>query len=70
MDVAAINSYDDCRVLARFAEGVVLVLKANSSRRDSTRDTIQELRASNVRVLGTVLNQRTFPIPDRIYKHL
>jgi len=51
-------------------DGVVLVIKANSSRRDSARDAVQELRSANVRVLGAVLNKRTFPIPERIYKRL
>jgi Mrp family chromosome partitioning ATPase len=57
-------------VLGHLVDGVALVLKANSSRRDSARDIIQLLQSSNVRVLGAVLNQRTFPIPERIYNRL
>jgi len=70
LDVAALNTSNDGVVLGNLADGVALVLKANASRRDSTRDLIQLLQASNVRVLGAVLNQRTFPIPDRIYSRL
>jgi len=70
MDVAALNTSNDGVVLGHLVDGVALVLKANSSRRDSTRDLIQLLQASNVRVLGAVLNQRTFPIPERIYSRL
>lgn len=70
MDVAASNTCNDSTILGGFSEGVVLVLKANSSRRDSTLETIQGLQASNVRVLGAVLNQRTFPIPEALYKRL
>ena len=70
LDVAALNASNDGVVLGHLVDGVALVLKANSSRRDSTRDTIQLLQASNVRVLGAVLNQRTFPIPERIYNRL
>jgi Mrp family chromosome partitioning ATPase len=47
-----------------------MVLKANSSRRQTARQTVEELQAGNVKVLGAVLNQRTFPIPDAIYKRL
>jgi Mrp family chromosome partitioning ATPase len=46
------------------------VLKANSTRRDATREIKQQLQAANVRMLGAVLNQRTFPIPERIYNKL
>jgi len=28
------------------------------------------LKAANIPVLGAVLNQRTFPIPDNIYNRL
>jgi protein-tyrosine kinase len=70
MDVAPLNNCNHSMVLGGLSDGVVLVLKANSSRRDSTREAIQQFQAANVRVLGAVLNQRSFPIPERIYKRL
>ena len=56
--------------LGRAAEGVVLVLKANSSRREAARKAVQDLQNAGVRILGAVLNQRTFPIPQAIYNKL
>lgn len=70
MDAGALNTGNNAVVLGGLADGVVLVLKANTTRRDSTRETVQELQTSNVRVLGAVLNQRTFPIPERVYRRL
>ncbi|MGA8489221.1 MAG: CpsD/CapB family tyrosine-protein kinase [Terriglobales bacterium] len=70
MDVAPMNICNHSLIFGGWMDGVVLVLKANSSRRDSTRDAMKQLQASSVRMLGAVLNQRTFPIPERIYKHL
>jgi Mrp family chromosome partitioning ATPase len=70
MDVAALNISNHGMVLGGLSDGVVLVLKANSARRDSARENIQQLQASNVNVLGAVLNQRTFPIPEGIYTRL
>jgi len=64
-----VNTCNHSAIFGGWSDGVVLVLKANSSRRDSTREAIQQMQASNVRMLGAVLNQRTFPIPQRIYKH-
>jgi Mrp family chromosome partitioning ATPase len=46
------------------------VLEANSTRRVATRKAKQALEATNVRVLGIVLNNRTFPILKRIYQLL
>jgi protein-tyrosine kinase len=70
MDVASFNACNHAMVFGGLADGVVLVLKANSTRRDATRETMQQLQASNIRLLGAVLNQRTFPIPERIYNKL
>ena len=46
----------------------VLVLQANSTRRVATRKAKRALAAANVRVLELVLNNRTFPTPEKIYR--
>jgi len=70
IDVAALNASNDAVVLGGLSDGVVLTLKANSSRRETARKAVQELQAANVPTLGAVLNQRTFPIPEALYKRL
>ena len=70
MDVAPFNVCNHAMIFGALSDGLVLVLKANSSRRDATREITQQLQAANVRMLGAVLNQRTFPIPERIYNKL
>jgi protein-tyrosine kinase len=70
IDVAPLNACNDAIVLGGLSDGVVLMLKANSSRREIARKALQELQGANVHVLGAVLNQRTFPIPEAIYKRL
>ena len=62
-----IGLYHDAGRLAQMADGVVLVLEANYTRRVAARKAKLVLESSNARVLGTVLNNRTFPIPKRIY---
>jgi len=70
IDTPAIASSNDATVLGSSTDGLVMVLKANSSRRESARGAIHDLRAAKVKVLGAVLNQRTFPIPQAIYDKL
>lgn len=70
VDAAAMSVSNDSVILGRASDGVVLVLKANSSRREWARKAVQELQTAKARVLGAVLNQRTFPIPESIYKKL
>ncbi len=70
VDAAPLDAGTDSIVLGGLSNGVVLVLKANSSRRDTAGKALQELHSANVPVRGVVLNRRTFPIPEAIYKHL
>lgn len=70
IDSAPMNVSRDAIVLGGFTDGVVLVLKAHSSRRETARTAVQDLAAANVRTLGAVLNQRTFPIPEKLYRRL
>jgi len=70
VDAAPLDAGTDSIVLGGLSNGVVLVLKANSSRRDTAGKAMQEFQAANVPIRGVVLNRRTFPIPEAIYKRL
>ena len=70
LDCSPLNISHDAIVLGGLSDGVVLVLKANTSRRETARKVLHELQGAKIPIFGTVLNQRTFPIPDRIYKLL
>jgi Mrp family chromosome partitioning ATPase len=52
------------------ADGIVLVVEANSTRRETVREVMEELQIVGTRVLGVILNNRTFPIPDAVYNKL
>ena len=56
--------------IGRWADGVVLVLEAHCTRRDSAKRIKETLQAANINILGVVLNNRTFPIPEAIYRKL
>jgi succinoglycan biosynthesis transport protein ExoP len=70
IDAPPLRAGDDTIMLGRNAEGVVLVLRANASRRETARKAVHDLETAHVRVLGAVLNHRTFPVPESIYKKL
>jgi hypothetical protein len=55
---------------AQLADGIVLVLSAHYTRRITARKIKEKLEAAQARLLGTVLSDRTFPIPERIYRRL
>ena len=65
-----IGLYSDATLLGQVANGVVLVLEAHSTRRSVAHRAKLALEAANVLVLGTVLNNRKFPIPESLYRVL
>jgi hypothetical protein len=60
----------DAALLGELTDGIILVLGANSTRRATARTIKATLEATRSRILGTVLSERTFPIPERIYRRL
>jgi hypothetical protein len=63
-------SYGEAAVLGHLSDGVVLVLEADATRRAAALTAKNTLQLANARVLGTVLTERTFPIPEGIYRRL
>jgi hypothetical protein len=55
---------------ARIADGMVLVLSTQSSRRAAALQVKDNLHEMGVRILGAVLIDREFPIPERLYRRL
>jgi Mrp family chromosome partitioning ATPase len=70
IDTPAIGPYADAIALGRVSDGVVVVLQAEATRRESALKGIENLRQANIEILGAVLNQRTFPIPNFVYHRL
>jgi Mrp family chromosome partitioning ATPase len=56
--------------MAQFADGMILVLSAQRTRRATAIKVKQTLERANVRLLGSVLSDREFPIPEGIYRRL
>jgi capsular exopolysaccharide synthesis family protein len=70
VDAPPMARYMDAFILGKLCDGVVLVLEAGSTRRKAARAVVRNLRYSGIKILGAVLNKRTFPIPERIYNKL
>jgi Mrp family chromosome partitioning ATPase len=51
-------------------DGAVVVLKAGHTPRLAVRRAVDDLGSIGIKILGTVLNQRDYPIPASVYKRL
>jgi Mrp family chromosome partitioning ATPase len=70
VDAPPMSRYADAITLGQVTDGFVLVLEANATRREVALMAAENLRAAHIRILGAVLNKRTFPIPNALYKKL
>ncbi len=70
IDAPPVGLYNDALALGQLADGVLLVVRASSTRRDSACRLTAELLASGVKLIGAVLNDYASPIPEAIEKWL
>jgi capsular exopolysaccharide synthesis family protein len=70
IDSPPVNIYSDAISLGQSADGVVLVISANTTRKDAARRAKMSFEGAGARLLGAVLNNRTYPIPQSIYDRL
>lgn len=60
----------DPLLLSRWTDGVVLVVEAHATRREAARRVKENLEVAGVGVLGVVLSNRTYPIPEALYRRV
>jgi hypothetical protein len=60
----------EAALLGQLTDGIILVVGAHSTRRATARKIKETLEGSQSRLLGTVLSERRFPVPERIYQRL
>jgi Mrp family chromosome partitioning ATPase len=70
IDAPPIHSYSQSAVLGALADGLILIIQANSTKRYIAKNARKELQAWNVNVLGAILNNEMFPIPEKILRKL
>jgi len=70
VEAAPSGDSNEAAAMAQLADGIILVLSAQRTRRAAAREIRQALAAAQVRLLGAVLSDREFPIPDGIYRRL
>jgi Mrp family chromosome partitioning ATPase len=70
IDIPPVNLFAEGVMLSKMSDGLILVVKAHSTRREVAQKVVKELKAAKVRLLGAVLNERRFPIPTALYQRL
>ena len=66
----ALSLGEEAVLMGQLSEGLVLVLEANVTRRIAAIRARAMLETMGVPLLGTILDQRTFPVPESIYRRI
>src|SRR5581483_6028056 len=65
-----VNRSSEAALLGSLTDGVILTITANRTHRIAAHMSKTILRQANARLLGTILCERIFPIPERLYRKL
>jgi Mrp family chromosome partitioning ATPase len=68
LDVSSMSDSSRSLAFAPVVDGAILVLKAGQTSRPVLQRSIKDFQTVGMKVIGTVLNQREYPIPASIYK--
>jgi Mrp family chromosome partitioning ATPase len=66
----AAGESSDSAIAAQVADGMILVLTAHGTRRATVHRIQETLKSTQTHLLGTILAERRFPIPEGIYRRL
>ena len=70
IDCPALAKSNDILSLASFADGVILIVEADRTRREQIVNAERTIEFAQGRLLGHILNKRRYVIPDWIYRRL
>jgi Mrp family chromosome partitioning ATPase len=70
IDAPGANAGADAIVLSQIADAAILVIEANSTRKAAALKAKKAMDDAGVQLLGVVLNNRSFPIPEQLYRRL
>lgn len=70
IDAPPLGLGDEATMLGQISDAAILVIEAETTRRVAASKAKQELESAGVRLAGTVLNNRSFPIPKALYQRL
>ncbi|MBI4844953.1 MAG: CpsD/CapB family tyrosine-protein kinase [Candidatus Omnitrophica bacterium] len=70
VDASAVIPFADAKILSEYVDGVLLVVQACRSRREVVWRAEELLKSSRTKLLGAILTNVEYYIPEYIHRHL
>lgn len=68
IDATSINNVKDITSISGCSDGVVIIIDEGKLQRQMIKNSLPRLKKNDTKIIGTILHNRTFPIPDFIYR--
>jgi protein-tyrosine kinase len=70
IDTPAAGPHADATLVGKWTDGLVLVVGADHTNHETAAGVRENVDALGIPILGAVLNERTYPIPEFLYRRL
>ncbi len=70
LDCTNIKNFNDIVMLSPHVDGVIIVVNEGYDRKQAVKSVLAPLKLNKANIIGGVLNNRTFKIPEVIYKRI
>ena len=70
IDTQSTSVSQDSVLFGNLADAAVLVVEAGVTRKHAALKAKESLEAAGVSLIGTILNNRSFPIPEKLYRRI
>jgi len=70
VDCPSLKNFKDAEILSSLIDGVVIVVEAGRTRRHAVKAAIAPLEQKRANLVGTVLNKRSFAVPNFVYERV
>ena len=70
IDCPALHTATDTLSLAPFIDGIILVVEAGKTRKEQIRNAEKSIQFAHGRLLGHILNKRSYVVPNWLYRRL
>jgi Mrp family chromosome partitioning ATPase len=68
VDLPSMEHAEATARMAAVCDAAILVIECNAANREVVRQAVLRLEEAGVNLLGTILNKRSYPIPDSLYR--
>jgi len=69
IDATSINNMKDVSFISEYCDGTVIIIDEGTLKWDMLKNSLTRLRSTDSPIIGGILNDRTFPVPEFIYKN-